>query len=97
MNKLDCTIPELVNILVIMEEILKSSRGTVLAMDGTSSKKKSSWKKKIKSTKKQKKGSKPKKNIPRKTEAKRKYFHYDAEGHWSRNCPLYLESLKIKG
>ena len=37
MNKLDCTIPELINMLVITEGVLKSSRGTVLAVEQTSS------------------------------------------------------------
>ena len=27
---------------------------------------------------------------------KEKYFHYDADGHWRRNYPLYLKSLKSK-
>ena len=52
MNKLDCIIPELVNMLVTTEGTLKSSRGTVLAVERTSSKKKSTEKKKVKSTKK---------------------------------------------
>ena len=65
-------------------------------MEQTSSKRKSTRKKKTKSTKKQKKVSKPKKDVPKKAEAKKKYFHCDAEGHWRRNCPLYLESLKTK-
>ena len=38
MNKLDCTISELVNMLVTTEETLKSSKGTVLIMERTSSK-----------------------------------------------------------
>ena len=82
MNKLDCTISELVNMLVITEKTLKSSRSTVLTVERTSSsKRKSNWKKKSKPTKKQKKESKPKKDILKKAEAKKKYFHYDAEGH----------------
>ena len=53
LNKLECIIPELVNMLVTTEETLKSSRGTVLIVKRTSSsKRKSSWKKKSKSTKK---------------------------------------------
>ena len=52
MNKLDYTILELINMLVTMERILKSSMGTVLAVERTSSKRKSIGKKKAKSTKK---------------------------------------------
>ena len=46
--------------------------------------------------KKQKKESKPKKDGPKMAEAKGKYFHYHAEGHWKRNYPKYLESLRTK-
>ena len=62
----------------------------------SSSKRKSSWKKKNKSIKKQKKERKLKKDVPRKAEAKEKYFYCDANGHWRKKCPLYLESLKTK-
>ena len=51
MNKLDCTIPELVNMLVTMEETLKSSRDTILTVERTSSKRKF-FEKKKKSAKK---------------------------------------------
>ena len=40
-NKLDCTISELVNMLATIEEILKSLRDTVLAVEQTSFKRKS--------------------------------------------------------
>ena len=81
MNKLDCTIPELVNMLVTTEGTLKSLRGTVLAVEWTSSKRKSTRKKKAKSTKKQKKKSRPKKEVPSRAEVKKKYFYYHAKGH----------------
>ena len=55
MNKLDCTLSELVNMLVTAEKTLKSSRGTILTVkQASSSKKKFDWKKKNKPTKKQK-------------------------------------------
>ena len=60
MNKIDSTLPKLLNILVITEDIFKSLRGTVLIMAQASSKRKSSFKKK-KPVKKQKNEVKPKK------------------------------------
>ena len=81
MNKLDCTIPKLVNMLVTTEGTLKSSRGTVLAMKQTSSKRMFTEKKKARSTKKQKKENRPKKKVSSKAEVKKKYFHCHAEGH----------------
>ena len=90
MNKLDCTILELVNILVTIEGTLKSSRGSILAVEQTSFKRKSVGRKKAKFVKKQKKESKPKKDGPKVAEAKGKCFHYHAEGHRRRNCLKYL-------
>ena len=81
MNKIDVTLPELLNMLVTAEGILKSSRGTVLAMERASSKKKSSFKKKKKSIKKQKNKAKPKKEVPKKADDKGKCFHCIVEGH----------------
>ena len=52
MNKIDSTLSELLNILVIEEGILKSSRGTVLVMEQAFSKRKCSFKKKKKPAKK---------------------------------------------
>ena len=83
-------------LLITTERTLKSSRGTVLVVEQTSSKKNSTRKKKAKSTKKQKKESRSKKKVPNKAKLKEKYLHYHTEGHWRRNCPKYLESLKIK-
>ena len=77
MNKFDCTIPELVNMLVTTEGTLKSSRGTVLVVEWISSKRKSTRKKK-KSMKKQKVESKKKekKMVPKKMAMEKgKCFH----------------------
>ena len=96
MNKLDRTISELINMLVTTEETLKSSRDTILIVELTFSKRKSTEKKKVKSAKMQKKENRPKMEVSKKAEAKGKCFYCDAEGHWKKKYPLYLESLKIK-
>ena len=81
MNKIDSTLSELLNMLVTTERTLKSSRGTILAMERASTfKRKSTWKKK-KSAKKQKQESKPKKDTPKKVVDKRKYFHCNVDGN----------------
>ena len=76
---------------------MKGSKGSVLAMEWTSSKRKS-YEKKKKSVKKQKvEGSKKKKAEPKKkTDGKGKYFHCNSDGHWKQNCPTYLATLKNK-
>ena len=51
MNKLDCNLSKLVNILVTAESILKSSKGSVLTVQRTSSRRRPQ-EKKNKSTKK---------------------------------------------
>ena len=97
MNKLDCILPEPINMLVTTEGTLKSSRNTIFAMEHAYSKRKSNWKKKkSKPLKKQKKENKPKKDTPKKAIDKEKYFHCNADGYWRRNCLQYLESLKNK-
>ena len=53
-------------------------------------------KKKNKPVKKQKKVKKSKKDTPKKAIDKEKYFHCQNDGHWKRNYPPNLESLKTK-
>ena len=82
--------------LVTIEGTLKSLRGTILAVERASSKRKSSFKKKKKPMKKQKNEVKPKKKIPKKTDNKGKYFYCNIEGHWRRNCSAYLATVKSR-
>lgn len=95
-NKIDCTKAKFLNILVIIEGALKVLRGTVLTMELTSSSKRKSNQKK-KPIKNQKTKSKLKREVPKKKVVdKEKYFHYNIDSHWKRNCPIYLEFLKMK-
>ena len=76
MNKIDSTLPELLNMLVITEGTLKNSRRTILTMEQASSKRKSTKKKKNKKPmEKQKTESGKKKKAPKKANDKEKYFH----------------------
>ena len=54
MNKIDCTLIELLNMLVTAKGTLKGSKGIVLIVEWASSKRKFSFKKKKKLVKKQK-------------------------------------------
>ena len=81
MNKIDCILTELLNILVTTEEILKSSKGIVLIMEWSSTFKRKSTQKQMKSMKKQRSKNKPKKEASKKTTNKRKYFRYNVDGH----------------
>ena len=97
MNEIQCTKLELLNMLVTTKGTLKSSKGTVLVTKQTSSSKRKSIEKKKKSMKKQKVENRPKKEVSKKKAAEKgKYFHYNNNGHWKRNCPAYLMSLKNK-
>ncbi|XP_073102195.1 uncharacterized protein [Elaeis guineensis] len=96
MHKMQCTLAELMNMLVTAELSLKGSKGSVLTVERTSFKRKSFGKKK-KSAKKQKVDGKKKKIEPKKKAAeKKKYFHCQSDGHWKRNYPQYLATLKNK-
>ena len=95
MHKLQNTLAELMNMLVIAELSMKGSKSSVLAMEQTSSKRKFFGKKK--SVKKQKMdGGKKKKTEPKKKADKEKYFYCNTGGHWKWKCLLYLASLKNK-
>ena len=71
--------------LVTAELSMKGSKSSVLAMEWTSSKRKSFGKKK-KSVKKQKVegGKKKKVELKKKAADKEKYFYCNSDGHWRR-------------
>ena len=82
--------------LVTAELFLKGSKGSVLIVERTSSKRKS-FEKKKKSAKNQKVDRKKKKTEPKKKAAeKKKYFHCNSDSHWKWNYPQYLATLKNK-
>ena len=87
MNKIESTIPELLNMLKTVEPSVKHEQGTVLLVD--SSKKGSKRK-----SKQQPKGKKKKKGKKAEPAQKGTCHHCGKEGHWRRNCKIYLESLK---
>ena len=82
MHKFQNSLAKLMNMLVTAELSMKDSKGSVLAMQWTSSKRKSFGKKK-KSAKKQKvEGGKKKKAEPKmKAATKGKCFHCNSDGH----------------
>ena len=94
MNKLNYALPDLLNMLVVTECTLKSSKKNVLSVERVSRSKKKSLGKKKKPTKKLKKKKKedPK---PKSTTDKRKCFYCNVVGHWKRNCPTYQVDLKM--
>ena len=44
----------------------------------------------------QKNEAKPKKQVPKKADDKKKYFHCNVEGNWRRNCMAYLVTVKSR-
>ena len=82
MNKIDSTLSELLNMLVTTEGILKSLKDTIFVVEQASTfKQKSTWKKNKKPAQKQKQENKPKKDTLKKVADKKKYFHYNIDGH----------------
>ena len=64
-NKLDYTLPELLNMLVVIKGTLKSSKGSVLSVEHASRLKRKSLGKKKKPAKKLKRDNKNKKETPK--------------------------------
>ena len=91
MNKLNSSLPELLNMLKTIESYIKKDKAPLLLVEGISKKKAG------------KKGSKrrlnPKSDINKKKRRKKvfgqmTYFHCSKAGHWKRNCKAYLAIMK---
>ena len=99
MNKIEFTLAELLNILVTAQKAIQNEKGKEIGLIAYSSgtkKKKGNKSKKAKEKIPKALGgvskNKGKKNVENK--GKGKYFYCQGEGHWKRNCPKFLESIK---
>ncbi|GAV90310.1 hypothetical protein CFOL_v3_33719, partial [Cephalotus follicularis] len=92
-NKIEVTLPELINMLKTAEGTFKKAKAPVLLVGESSKGKKG--KKNLKKTSKslQVKGGVRKALI---TEKKGTCFHCGKDGQWKKNCKVYLASLKDK-
>ena len=86
MNKLNTSLPELLNMLKTAESHIKKEKAPLLLV-GKTSKKKSGFKGSKKAL--NPKGGKMKKK-GKKVLGQGTYFHYDKAGHWKKNYKLYL-------
>ena len=88
MNKLNTSLPELLNMLKTAESHSKGDKAQVLLVDRKKQAMKKGMKRKFN----------PKKSIQKKYKKAKKAdgacFHYGKTGHWKKNCKVYLASVK---
>ena len=95
MNKIEVPLTELIKMLKSAEDNIKKERGTTMLINSSKTKKRSNANlKKVKQKKKMIKASGGVKKD--KTKDKGTCFHCGKDGHWKRNCKVYLDSLKQK-
>ncbi|KAJ8763519.1 hypothetical protein K2173_002402 [Erythroxylum novogranatense] len=96
MNQKDMILPKLLNMLKTAEGCLKKEPSSVLVVSSSKSKKKGFKKNKNKKQKASTNIVNFKGGVKKKSNDKGTCFNCGVEGHWKRNCPSYLASLKDK-
>ncbi|KAI4313268.1 hypothetical protein L6164_026260 [Bauhinia variegata] len=102
MNKMDCDLHEMLNLLIDYENQVASSEKVKVSgsvnLVGNYSKGKGKGKKKPKKNPHAPKGvlNKPKGKEKKVDQKDAECFFYKKKGHWKRNCPEYLATLKDK-
>jgi hypothetical protein len=99
MNKLEVTLPELLNMLRTAENSVSGDKGkSIMMVTSSKSAGKSSGTKKNNKTavkkKKMKAKGKAKKSSKAASKAEDKCYECGKAGHWKRNCNVYLEKIK---
>ena len=101
MNKIECTLVELLNMLVTAQKAIHNEKEKEIALIASScrtKKNKGNKSKKAKERVPKTLGGESKNKSKKKVEKKdkEKCFYCQGEGHWKRNFPKFLESIKGK-